>query len=84
MPLPQVRRQLLDAILLPDISVGDHDSGAGVIKLDSSQQKAVDFNGRALLVEEGRGPVKRAPSSRASSVGLMTVSTHRGFLLDLL
>lgn len=58
MPLPQVRRQLLDAILLPDISVGNHDSGAGVIKLDSSQQKAVDFNGRALLVEAGPGSGK--------------------------
>nr|WP_246529361.1 UvrD-helicase domain-containing protein [Microvirga zambiensis] len=58
MPLPEVRRQILEALLKPDDAPPLPASAPTPIKLDPSQQKAVDFNGRALLVEAGPGSGK--------------------------
>lgn len=58
MPLPQVRRQLFDALLKPDIASAVEPATTVLIELDPSQQKAVDFKGRALLVEAGPGSGK--------------------------
>lgn len=58
MPIGEVRRQLLEALLLPDRQPKVSSGQLSVIKLDASQQKAVDFVGRAILIEAGPGSGK--------------------------
>lgn len=58
MPMGEVRRQLLEALLQPDEQPKAEKRPPAVIELDPSQQKAVDFVGRALLVEAGPGSGK--------------------------
>ena len=56
-PLPEVRRQLLDALLRYD-SEPREEAAVQTIELDESQAAAVDFEGRALLLEAGPGSGK--------------------------
>ncbi len=58
LPLREVRRQLLDALLRPDDSPQEDEAAPAAIRLDDSQAAAVDHVGRALLVEAGPGSGK--------------------------
>ena len=59
LPLPVVRQQLLDALLLPEAQSGEMiDSGAYVPKPDPSQDRAVDHRGSPYLLQAGPGTGK--------------------------
>lgn len=59
LPLPVVRQQLLDALLLPEAQSGEmFDSGAYVPKPDASQDRAVDYRGSPYLLQAGPGTGK--------------------------
>lgn len=57
-PIAETRRQILESLLKPEDAIPKEVSSNGAVKLDPSQQKAVDFDGRALLVEAGPGSGK--------------------------
>lgn len=58
MPLAEARRQIMESLLRPDDDFSGEALPSGPVKLDPSQQKAVDFDGPALLVEAGPGSGK--------------------------
>ena len=58
LPLGMVRQQLFDALLQADAAPPTEKGPRKPQTLDPSQQKAVDFKGRALLVEAGPGSGK--------------------------
>ncbi len=65
---PRPRRQILRSLLKPEDAIPKEVSSNGAVKLDPSQQKAVDFDGRALLSKPDRGRVRPGRWYRASSV----------------
>ncbi|WP_267421432.1 UvrD-helicase domain-containing protein [Methylobacterium sp. GC_Met_2] len=58
LPLPTVRLQLLDALLQRDVAPAVEKAARKPQELDPSQVKAVEHEGRALLVEAGPGSGK--------------------------
>ena len=58
LPLGMVRLQLFDALLQADVAPPKEKGAKKPQKLDPSQARAVDFKGRALLVEAGPGSGK--------------------------
>ena len=58
LPLGMVRLQLFDALLQADVALPKEKGAKKPQKLDPSQSRAVDFKGRALLVEAGPGSGK--------------------------
>lgn len=58
MPLRDVRRQLLDSLLRPDGPLPAPGAPFRPVELDDSQRRAVEHEGRALLIEAGPGSGK--------------------------
>ena len=58
LPLGMVRQQLFDALLQADVAPPKEKGLRKLQTLDPSQQRAVDYKGRALLVEAGPGSGK--------------------------